>query len=167
MKCISPITLKIQNPLNKDGKVIVPCGKCMNCLTNRRESWIIRLIEEFKTKKATFLTLTYNDENLVYADGEKPTLSKRDVQLFLKRLRKSLKKSIKYYCVGEYGTRTNRPHYHFILFNSSLMILIKYNSVGLQEISQSLISIFVGWYIQQSITLIGAIILLVLYRLSL
>lgn len=119
MKCISPITLKIQNPLNKDGKVIVPCGKCINCLTNRRESWIIRLIEEFKTKKATFLTLTYNDENLVYADSEKPTLSKRDVQLFLKRLRKSLKKTLKYYCVGEYGSRTDRPHYHLILFNSS------------------------------------------------
>lgn len=57
------------------------------------------------------------------------TLCKRDVQLFFKRLRKlheagycggCIKKlpKIKYYAVGEYGTTTNRPHYHIIMFNA-------------------------------------------------
>jgi len=92
MECISPITLKVQNPRNKDGKVIVPCGKCINCLTNRRESWIIRLVEHFKTQSATFITLTYDQKNLTFANSEFATLVKRDVQLFFKRLRKTTKK---------------------------------------------------------------------------
>lgn len=116
MKCISPITLKIANPRNKDGKAIVPCGKCINCLINRRESWIARLIEEHKIKPALFITLTYSDENLTFASTN-PTVVKRDVQLFFKRFRKSFKETFKYYLVAEYGTKTRRPHYHFIIFS--------------------------------------------------
>lgn len=115
MKCISPITLKIANPRNKDGKAIVPCGKCINCLITRRESWIARLIEEHKVNPALFITLTYTDENLTFA-AKNPTVVKRDVQLFFKRFRKIFKKTFKYYLVAEYGTKTRRPHYHFIIF---------------------------------------------------
>lgn len=118
MKCVSPITLKLKNPRNKDGKAIVPCGKCVPCLINRRESWVIRLVEEFKNSSALFVTLTYSDENLTYSRNF-PTLVKRDVQLFFKRFRKAHKKAIKYYIVGEYGTRTLRPHYHAIIFGLS------------------------------------------------
>ena len=46
--------------------------------------------------------------------------SKRDVQLFVKRLRKNLKKytdeKIRYYAVSEYGPKTFRPHYHLLVF---------------------------------------------------
>jgi len=45
------------------------------------------------------------------------TLCKRDVQLFMKRLRKLQKTKLKYYAVGEYGSKNYRPHYHIILFN--------------------------------------------------
>nr|QJB21681.1 MAG: replication initiator protein [Microvirus sp.] len=120
MLCLSPITLKHKNPRNKDGKVIVPCGRCVNCLINRRESWVIRLLEEFKTAPAIFITLTYSDENLNFAFNGFATLSKYDVQLFFKRFRKAFKKDFKYYCVGEYGSVTNRPHYHIILFGCTL-----------------------------------------------
>ena len=116
MRCVSPVTLKIANPRNKDGKAIVPCGKCINCLINRRETWIARLIEEHKTKPALFITLTYSDENLTFASTN-PTVVKRDVQLFFKRFRKSFKETFKYYLVAEYGTKTKRPHYHFIIFS--------------------------------------------------
>lgn len=62
---------------------------------------------------------------LTYADDELPTgqsLVKRDYQLFLKRLRKSLRangRSLRYFLVGEYGTETRRPHYHACLFGVS------------------------------------------------
>lgn len=45
-----------------------------------------------------------------------PHLSKRDLQLFLKRLRKRLNEKIRYYAVGEYGPVHFRPHYHLLLW---------------------------------------------------
>lgn len=49
-----------------------------------------------------------------------PYLSKRDAQLFIKRLRKLIKKltgeNIRYYICGEYGPRTYRPHFHVLLW---------------------------------------------------
>lgn len=69
---------------------------------------------------AAFLTLTYSDENLIHGELW-PTLHKRHLQLFLKRLRKKhgklSDKKLIYYACGEYGERTYRPHYHMILFN--------------------------------------------------
>lgn len=46
------------------------------------------------------------------------SVNKKDVQLFLKRLRKPLGKfRFKYFLVSEYGPTTYRPHYHMLLFN--------------------------------------------------
>lgn len=45
------------------------------------------------------------------------TCYKRDIQLFLKRLRKRFQpKKIRYFICSEYGPTTNRPHYHGIIF---------------------------------------------------
>lgn len=55
-----------------------------------------------------------------------PHLSKRDIQLFIKRLRKYISKydeeKIRYYAVGEYGPIHYRPHYHLLLWFSSEQI---------------------------------------------
>lgn len=45
-----------------------------------------------------------------------PTLYSRDLQLFMKRLRKCLDYPIRFYAVGEYGSKFQRPHYHLIFF---------------------------------------------------
>ena len=72
-------------------------------------------------------------------------IRKRDLQLFFKRLRRlqerdpgsirqgndgrftyiSNDKPIKYFAVGEYGTRRQRPHYHVILFNANIKLIAK------------------------------------------
>lgn len=73
----------------------------------------------------------YNGYHIPYVfrnqyDGFKPGVYKRDVQLFLKRLRilwtrsGRLKKDLpafRYCCFGELGKKYNRPHYHFIFWN--------------------------------------------------
>lgn len=63
---------------------------------------------------STFLTLTYSDETV----PEGQTVVKKDAQAFLNRLRhRSGVGHVRYFGVGEYGTKTQRPHYHFALFN--------------------------------------------------
>lgn len=95
---------------------MLPCGKCLVCLQSKRNDWAFRLQEEHKvSKSAFFVTLTYDNKNL----PDYGSLNKRDLQLFMKRLRKKDEKQrIRYYGVGEYGTETKRPHYHVLVFNS-------------------------------------------------
>lgn len=87
----------------------------MHCRFNRRRLWAHRMIlEAVVHPTATFLTLTYNDENLPDAGSLVP----RDVTLFLKRLRFALPgRTIRYFLVGEYGDESERPHYHAALYN--------------------------------------------------
>lgn len=102
-----------------------PCGQCLACQINKRRVWTHRmLLESYKHDASCFITLTYTDDNL--PNGGSLELSKRDVQLFVKRLRKRLAKELgsdlgkfRYYICGEYGPTTGRPHYHGILFGVS------------------------------------------------
>lgn len=60
---------------------------------------------------SAFVTLTYDDEHL---PGE---LKPRDLQLFLKRIRRRVEpQKLRFFGVGEYGDTSGRPHYHVILF---------------------------------------------------
>lgn len=108
------IKLSCRNPIYvKD--MIVPCGKCFTCRSKYRLGWQLRLQHELLSYNynAMFLTLTYNEENL--PDNE--TLLKKDVQDFIKRLRKFYSDvKIRYFAVGEYGTLRHRPHYHLIIY---------------------------------------------------
>lgn len=93
---------------------LVSCGKCIPCLSNKRADWIFRLDQEHKvSSSAMFVTLTYHPKFL--PDG----LVKSHLQKFLKRLRKrDPNNRIRYFAVGEYGSKTGRPHYHILLFNA-------------------------------------------------
>lgn len=99
-----------------------PCGQCLPCRINRRRVWTLRLmLESYYHEKASFVTLTYRDDDLPRAlCSGVPVLEKRDLQLWVKRLRKFFDRpGIRYYAAGEYGSRTHRPHYHIILFGVS------------------------------------------------
>lgn len=95
----------------------VPCGKCYECLRDKQQEWCFRLDQEKRYSDCSFfVTFTYQDEELIWADTE-PCLYKRHMQLFFKLLRKYIAPGkIKYYCVGEYGDIGNRPHYHALIF---------------------------------------------------
>lgn len=88
------------------------CGQCLPCRLNRRRIWVHRMMLEAALHPASsFLTLTYDKEHL---NGE-GTLVPRDLQLWLKRYRKSAGRC-RYFAVGEYGTLSMRPHYHLAIF---------------------------------------------------
>lgn len=126
MGCWSPIELKSesQKKLGLRG-TRVPCGRCLGCLSKKRREWVFRLSQELKSAStASFLTLTiadlYDEETGEVFPPE--NLSKRDLQLYFKRVRKETP-DLKYYAVGEYGSKTNRPHYHAIVFNADPEVL--------------------------------------------
>lgn len=98
----------------KDAQVLVGCGRCLFCRIKKRNKWTARLILENACHSSSiFVTLTYSNEFL----PSPPSVSKRELQLFLKRLRKALgDKKIRYYACGEYGDTFLRPHYHLIIF---------------------------------------------------
>lgn len=97
-----------------DMPVSVPCGQCIGCRLDKARDWAIRCMHEAKLHDDNcFITLTFDDVHL----PENGSISKDDVQRFLKRLRFSIQpKRVSYYAVGEYGEQTGRPHYHILLF---------------------------------------------------
>lgn len=118
----------------------LPCGVCNFCLSRKRDDWSFRLQKELKiSSSAYFLTLTYDEEHLPLI-VDKTTGEVTDTELVkdhlgdllssLRHYQKHYDLSTKqrhraiikrpkfrYYAVGEYGTKTDRPHYHAIMFN--------------------------------------------------
>ena len=94
--------------------VTIPCGQCSGCRFERSRQWAVRCMHEASLHQSNcVITLTYAPENLPSGGS----LTKRHVQLFLKRLRKKFPgTSLSYYYCGEYGARFARPHYHICLF---------------------------------------------------
>lgn len=115
-----------ESPVQLGNGLVVPCGKCLLCLSAKRDDWSTRLQLHSVAYDSMpfFVTLTYETENLKYGD-DRPTLCKSDIQLFIKRLkdRYSLYNTdFAYFGCGEYGSKDNssvgiaRPHYHLLLF---------------------------------------------------
>lgn len=122
--------------------ISLPCGRCIGCRLKYSRQWADRCMAEASYHDSNvFLTLTYNDEHLpdrlvkevdVFdEDGDYVSTSeelspfhplvKRDLQLFIKRLRKRFpKQHIRYFACGEYGPSTHRPHFHLLLFGLRL-----------------------------------------------
>lgn len=123
-ECMTPFT--VTKKLTND-KLCVPCGRCPACYARRVSGWSFRLLQEQKQATSShFITLTYDTQTLPLSPRGFNTLDKRDVQLFLKRLRKLHPRGsrLKYYAVGEYGGVTQRPHYHIILFNCTIELIL-------------------------------------------
>lgn len=105
------------------------CGACPECLKKRSNVWALRAVYEAKEHLYNcMVTLTYDNferDKSGKIIGELPVnpnlvVNKRDIQLFIKRLRKWCasfsSEKIKYIACAEYGKSTHRAHYHLILF---------------------------------------------------
>jgi len=119
-ECLTPFP-----PDKNDPYKVVACGKCPRCRARKISEWSFRLMQHYKVAEtADWITLTYAPEHMGHIITPKGymTLFKRDVQLFFKKLRyahsRSSRSNIKYFAVGEYGGRFNRPHYHITIFNA-------------------------------------------------
>lgn len=77
-----------------------------------------QLVEEY-SKKVNY-RINYH--------GRFPYLCKRDLQLFMKRLRKYLSKyegqTVRFFATGEYGPKSFRPHFHILLYIYDTSLLL-------------------------------------------
>lgn len=136
--CLFPLYLPIEG---YDEKLRVRCGHCVTCRMAKAREWSLRLEMESKYwNDLCFVTLTYDNENLSYHIVSKelvlneevgqsgfcaaddiyfPSLAYDDLTLYIKRVRKCCDHKIRYFAVGEYGTRRGRPHWHILFFGLS------------------------------------------------
>ena len=105
----------IDQSLKEDFEFVpVPCGQCLECKMSYSQDWADRCaFEATQYQFNWFITLTY-DETHIPVGGK---LVRKDVQDFLKRVRKHYDSKIKVFYSGEYGDASLRPHYHLIIFN--------------------------------------------------
>lgn len=118
----------------------LPCGKCIECRLRYSREWANRCMLELQYhKESWFVTLTYDDLHVPHAfydeidkeTGEitpmfNLTLVKKDISDFMKRLRTNYERflgkenHLRFFACGEYGGKTQRPHYHLIIFGLEL-----------------------------------------------
>lgn len=109
--------------------VYFPCGQCINCKKKKFTEWSIRGRDELNywKGKAAFITISYNDNNLIktqnnYRLNDKDaggSLCREHMVEFIKGIKKIYGKHIRYIYCGEYGPKTFRPHYHLLIFGVS------------------------------------------------
>lgn len=143
MECARPKYISKQD-------IIVPCGSCAFCTATRRSDWALRLHYESKLHlDQKFITLTYANPHLKWSNGLSQ-LCKKDLQDWFKRVRK-LGHKIRYYAVGEYGSRTFRPHYHVLLFGrvpeADIRKTWTFGEVHIGNISQKSIMYCLGYIV--------------------
>ena len=131
MVCSNPFYLKKQ-------MFFVPCGKCLGCRINRRGAWVTRMVLEASNwYDVSFLTLTYDDENLpktkIFDDDSlnPSTLEPSHLTSFFKRFRRNCEPyKIRYFACGEYGEKFGRPHYHAIIFGMDSIMTTYYAGIS-------------------------------------
>jgi hypothetical protein len=157
MACFSPLVGYYSSQVGKSGKrgitfvrsasfsgvpIKLPCGQCVGCRLERSRQWAMRCMHEKRLHEHNaFVTLTYDNEHLPLGG----TLVKRDLQLFMKRLRKERGPGVRFYACGEYGDVNFRPHYHVLLFNCRFPDRLRYSQNRRGEVyytSQELRSIW-------------------------
>jgi hypothetical protein len=139
-KCTTPVTAwqykdqppVFRKPYGPDALVFrelkLPCGKCPGCRFARVEDWVNRCVLESKQHpQNSYVTLTYNDQNLP-PDG---ALCHADFQLFMKRFRKAIAPlKVRFFMCGEYGSTGQRAHYHAIFFGYQFPDLVPIGRTG-------------------------------------
>lgn len=74
-------------------------------------SWTLRLLlEKSEHTSTSFLTLTYAPETCPQR------LIVDHFTQFIKVLRRAIPGTVRYFCCGEYGGKTGRPHWHVLLY---------------------------------------------------
>lgn len=141
----------------------IPCGKCIGCRLEYSRQWANRCLLEMQYHPVSyFVTVTYEDRFLPINQlidpetgtliKQSPTVSKRDMQLFIKIVRKAYREKevekfkrgnpglevpseigrFRIFACAEYGDKSLRPHMHIIFFGLVLddLVLLRKSHKG-------------------------------------
>lgn len=140
--------------------ILCNCGKCPDCLKASSSNLYHRLLLEaasYPDEVPIFFTLTYRDESIPQAfcfneDGHgdiddvfmtdyswTSVKARRDITLFLKRLRQNLKRygyvdKFRYFITSEHGSLHNRLHFHGLIFGHGLSLDVLRDSLTLDSL---------------------------------
>lgn len=90
----------------------LPCGYCILCREEQSRQWAVRISHESQMhERNCFMTLTYDDDHL----PEHGSLNYKHLSLWWRKMRRTIP-GVRYYAVGEYGDKSDRPHYHVCVF---------------------------------------------------
>lgn len=139
----------------RETSVVLPCGRCDECVEARAGFWRTRCLHEWKSHEAAgrascMVTLTYHRPFLPRAAGAPAELGDSAASLwephlveFLARLRRRLYdeskrrgllsggrkfRGFRYFAGAEYGGKRGRPHFHVLLFGFVPDDLVKVGS---------------------------------------
>lgn len=133
--CFFPIpNTKFNSPAYKAGVYEFDCGACPECLAKRSSVYCLKAYYEAQEHDSSCsVCLTYDSylrDGRGRIIGERLRndlcVNRRDIQLFIKRLRKKFGTGIKVFYSAEYGKRTHRPHYHACFFGVSFDDAVPY-----------------------------------------
>nr|QJB20336.1 MAG: replication initiator protein [Microvirus sp.] len=155
MGCLHPIPawrtaggVVLREPLERKDDLShlrLPCGSCLQCRMDKARDWAVRCqLELNEHREYCWTTLTYTDDTLPL------TLRKDHLSGWLKRLRaRNPDRTIRFFASGEYGERTQRPHYHAILFglpdHPSIQDTWPFGMVRVDPISPAAIAYVAGY----------------------
>ena len=95
------------------------CNKCPGCISDKKRDWANRIAHELSMHPTgCFITLTYDDEHLGLNQ-----LNRKHIKQWVQRMRHHFP-DIRYFLSGEYGPKTNRAHYHAIIFGENFMDIL-------------------------------------------
>lgn len=117
--CVAPIHIYRKRDNGAIQDCIVPCGTCSECVKKKARSWGIRAYRETLVSPTNhFVTLTYDEFNVPRTSKGHLTLDRSSCTLFIKSLRTYMwyhyKCTFRFMLSAEYGSKTFRPHYHFL-----------------------------------------------------
>lgn len=123
--------------------VTASCGHCLECRQQRARGWQVRMCEELKDEpNAIFVTLTIDDEKYkklsIQAESkDNNTIATKAIRLFLERVRKKTKKSIRHWFITELGhNKTERLHLHGIIWGINAREAVKEWGYGFTYIGE-------------------------------
>lgn len=119
--CLNPLTIKSYKDIHGKGTgyILVPCGVCPQCLSNKQNYIIQRVRLVSRNHYVYMCTLTYDDIHLPYFEyrGQKFTyVNIKHFQDLMHNLRRHCSYDLKYLFVTERGKKRHRPHLHVLFF---------------------------------------------------